>query len=250
MKHTSGFDPRSVRAVRLARGGPEEENFVRHAYRPFDDRWLYWEADGGLLRRPVGDYRPHVFDDNLWLCNAQHLRKAAHEPQAYFTRHIGARHLIERGASWFPALLRNEGLEHRTGTGHRPNLSTAAKRYLSQLGLGVEDLFHHIQATLHDPAYREANAGALRMEWPRIPLPGWPDGNDDGAAEALSRSAALGRMIAALIDSENPVPGVTQPPLRAELAVIAIPSTTGDATWWGKISPSPPDGVTRAGATR
>ena len=234
MKHTSGFDPRSVRAVRLARGGPEEENFVRHAYRPFDDRWLYWEADGGLLRRPVGDYRPHVFDENLWLCNAQHLRKAAHEPQAYFTRHIGARHLIERGASWFPALLRNEGLEHRTGTGHRPNLSTAAKRYLSQLGLGVEDLFHHIQATLHDPAYREANAGALRMEWPRIPLPGWPDGNDDGAAEALSRSAALGRMIAALIDSENPVPGVTQPPLRAELAVIAIPSTTGGRNMVGQ----------------
>ena len=30
-------------------------------------------------------------------------------------------------------------------------------------------------AVLHDPDYREANAGALRMEWPRIPLPGWPD---------------------------------------------------------------------------
>ncbi len=225
MKRTSGFDPRSVRAARLARGGPDEENFVRHAYRPFDDRWLYWEADGGLLRRPVGAYRPHVFDENLWLCNAQHLRKAAHEPQAYCTRHIGARHLIERGASWFPVLLRNEGLGHTTGIGHRPNLSTASKRYLSRVGLGVEDLFHHVQATLHDPAYRKANAGALRMEWPRIPLPGWPDGND-GAAEALSGSAALGRTIAALIDSENPVPGVTRMPLRPELAAIAIPSTT------------------------
>ena len=30
---------------------------------------------------------------------------------------------------------------------------------------------------LHDPAYREANAGALRMEWPRTPLPDWPDGD-------------------------------------------------------------------------
>ena len=37
---------------------------------------------------------------------------------------------------------------------------------------------------LHDPAYREANAGALRMEWPRIPLPGWPDGDSGGAAAA------------------------------------------------------------------
>ena len=32
-----------------------------------------------------------------------------------------------------------------------------------------------VLALLHDPVYREANAEALRMEWPRIPLPGWPD---------------------------------------------------------------------------
>ena len=27
----------------------------------------------------------------------------------------------------------------------------------------------HVPAVLHDPAGREANAGALRMEWPHIP---------------------------------------------------------------------------------
>ena len=32
-----------------------------------------------------------------------------------------------------------------------------------------------VLALLHDPVYREANAEALRMEWPRIPLPDWPD---------------------------------------------------------------------------
>ena len=81
MKNTSGFNARLVRDVRLARGGPDEAGFVRHAYRPFDNRWLYWESDGGLLRRPVGDYRPHVFKGNIWLCNAQHIRKGAAEPQ-------------------------------------------------------------------------------------------------------------------------------------------------------------------------
>ena len=65
------------------------------------------------------------------------------------------------------------------GKQRRPNLSPAAHRYLDKLGLGVEDLFHHVIAVLHDPAYREANAGALRMEWPRIPLPGWPDGDTE-----------------------------------------------------------------------
>ena len=54
-----------------------------------------------------------------------------------------------------------------TGTEHRANLSGTAQRYLDRLSLGVGDLFHHVLATLHDPGYREANAGALRMEWQR-----------------------------------------------------------------------------------
>ena len=89
----------------------------------------------------------------------------------------------------------------------------------------MEDLFHHVLAVLHDPAYREANAGALRMEWPRIPLPGWPDGNAADAAEALARSAARGRELAALLDTDTPVPGVTTGTLRPDIASIAVPAT-------------------------
>ena len=94
------------------------------------------------------------------------------------------------------------------------------------MGATVEDLFHHVLAVLHDPAYREANAGALRMEWPRIPLPGWPDGNRDGAADELAASAARGRELAALLDTDTPVPGVTEGALRSEIAAVAVPSTT------------------------
>ena len=107
----------------------------------------------------------------------------------------------------------------------RPNLSARAQAYLNRLGLGVEDLFHHALAVLHDPAYRAANAGALRMEWPRIPLPGWPEGNARGAADELAASAARGREVAALLDSETPVLGVTTGTPRPELAAIAVPST-------------------------
>ena len=63
------------------------------------------------------------------------------------------------------------------------------------------------------------------MEWPRIPLPGWPDGERDGAAEELARSAARGRELAALLNPETPVPGVTEPPLHPETAAIAVPAT-------------------------
>ena len=192
MKSTARFDARAVRDTLLRRGGPDESGFIRFAYRPFDTRWLYWERDGELLDRPRPDYRPHVFEGNWWLSSAQHLRKGAGEPQTCCTSDMGSLHLIERGALMFPAWLREDGLGSVTGTDRRANLSGAARRYLIRLSLGVEDLFHHVLATLHDPVYREANAGALRMEWPRIPLPGWPDGESDGAAEALVGSAKNG----------------------------------------------------------
>ena len=192
MKSTARFDARAVRDTLLRRGGPDESGFIRFAYRPFDTRWLYWEKDGVLLDRPRPDYRPHVFEGNWWLSSAQHLRKGAGEPQTCCTSDMGSLHLIERGALMFPAWLREDGLGSITGTERRANLSGAARRYLIRLGLGVEDLFHHVLATLHDPAFREANAGALRMEWPRIPLPGWPDGESEGAAEALAGSADYG----------------------------------------------------------
>ena len=168
--------------------------------------------------------------------------------------------------------------------------------------MNAEDLFHHVLAVLHDPAYREANAGALRMEWPRIPLPGWPTPGNAGvspatdrrsavedplpseagvspastrsalpttpagetpafpggipadepdpnaseprtapsgqvgrreAAEALARSAARGRELARLLDSDTHVPGVTSGRLRPEIAAVAVPATTDDRNMAG-----------------
>jgi len=90
--------------------------------------------------------------------------------------------------------------------------------------LSVDDLFHHAIAVLHDPQYRAANAGALRMEWPHIPLPGWPGGSANGAADELSASATRGRQLAALLDSDTPVAGVTSGALTPAMAAIAVPA--------------------------
>ena len=156
------------------------------------------------------------------------MRRDETEPQATVTKHMASLHLIEWGANMFPSWLRDEGLGlEGDGLQHRSNLSAAAQGYLERLGLEVEDLFHHALAVLHDPAYREANAGALRMEWPRIPLPGWPDGGTPGAAGELSTSAERGRELARLLDPEIPVPGITAGALRPEIAAIAVPTTAG-----------------------
>ena len=297
MKSSSGFvvsDAQMVRKTLLDRGGPIDSNFVRHAYRPFDTRWLYWEAGHGLLGRPVPDYKPHLIENNLWMV-AQHKPRREWSPPQIISN-LGCLDLIDRGATCIPAWLRDNGLGLGSDGAHRlSNLSPAAQRYLKRLDMGVEDLFYHVLAVLHDPAYREANAGALRMEWPRIPLPGWTEfsapalrrggsrtaptvavnGNAPSAdqsvipaeagiqtptetadpsvipvktrpvpgrgihpvsdaAQALAVSAARGRQLAHLLDSDTPVPGVTAGTLRAEIAAIAVPATSDGRNMTGK----------------
>ena len=262
MKRTARFNARRVRDTLLARGGPDESGFVRYAYRPFDNRWIYWEAETKLLDEKSANYRPHVFTGNLWI---EARKRQAKED---FSRGTLIRHLADNFgnglSSFFPLQLCDghieikddgpeawlpgpaaRGIGSDTGSPrNRPNLSAAARRYLERLGSSVEDLFHHVLATLHDQDYREVNAGALRMEWPRIPLPGWPGPGTAGvppaseqssvspdketheAAEALARSAARGRRLAALLDPDRPLPGVTTDALRPEIAAIAVPVTT------------------------
>ena len=88
MKTARHFDARTIRAELLARGGPDKAGFIRFAYRPFDIRWLYWEAETKLLNDKRADYKLHVFERNVWLCAAQHLRKYATEPQTVVTQHL------------------------------------------------------------------------------------------------------------------------------------------------------------------
>ena len=225
MKSTARFDAPAVREALLKRGGPDNDGFIRYAYRPFDTRWLYWDVDTKLLDEKRAEYKPHVFEGNQWLVSQQKPRRDWGSVQVI--AHIGCLDLMDRGATCIPAWLQDDGLNiNGTDSQRRPNLSLSAQHYLDSMGAGVEDLFHHVIAMLHDPAYRTANAGALRMEWPRIPLPDWPNGFANGAADKLAASAARGRKLAALLDSDTPVAGVTTGTLSSELAAIAVPTTT------------------------
>ena len=133
----------------------------------------------------------------------------------------------------FPAWLRDEEWGSDADGRRRPNLTATAQGYLDRLGASVEDLFHHVLATLHDAAYRAANAGALRVGWPRIPLPSWDEGGNEGAA-TLIRSAARGRELAQLLQPDTPVPGVTDTAVRRELGAIAVPATPNDRNMSGE----------------
>lgn len=118
----------------------------------------------------------------------------------------------------------------------RPNLSDAARAHLAALGLPATPetsrlLWLHALATTHAPAYLRDHADGLRGGWPRVPLP--------ADVAALRASAALGARLAALLDPDTPVPGVTTGALDPALATVAVPRTRPGAardwslTGWG-----------------
>ena len=224
MKKTKRFNPIQVRALLLKRGFAPE-NITRYAYRPFDVRWIYWEPETKLLDEKRSELRRHVFAGNLFLATQTKTRGEWDPPQVVSV--LGCLDLLDRGASIFPFFLAAEiqpnvvtsvvretpdmFAEHAGGGSSEPvpNLTPFARDYLTGLGASPEDLFFHIVAILHSPAYRTENAGALRQDWPRVPLP--------TDAKTLRAGAALGRQVAALLDPETDVRGVTSTPIRKEL---------------------------------
>ncbi len=219
MKSTAGFDPKKTRAALLVRGF-QNERIVRYCYRPFDLRWLYWEADTKLLDRNRAEYIPHVFHGNSWISAVRHNRREYDAPA--FTHELSSAHVIERGANLFPLYLTVAALVDLLRINDppsEPNLSDAASAYLTALDAEPEHLFFHTLAVLHAPAYRDENKGGLRQDWPRVPLPATRD--------ALTASAELGRKLATLLDAEAEGSGVTTGNLRPELKPIAAISRQG-----------------------
>ncbi len=75
MQNGARFDARSTREYLLKRGF-KPEYLIRHFYRPFDVRWLYWEPETKLLDEKRAEYFPQVREGNSWLAAAQRKRCA------------------------------------------------------------------------------------------------------------------------------------------------------------------------------
>jgi hypothetical protein len=209
---TARFDPKATREY-LVKRGFKPEVLVRFCYRPFDLRWVYWEPETRLLGEKSPDYFPQVFTGNRWLIAQQKPRREWSRPQAVTS--IACLDLMDRCASCIPQFVIKEGA---LVTERQPNLTERAGAYLSGAGATVEDLFAHVAAVTHAPSYAVENAGALRQDWPRIPLPAPHD--------ILAASACLGRKVAALLDCEQTVAGVTTGAVRPDLRAIGVLSAS------------------------
>jgi hypothetical protein len=136
----------------------------------------------------------------------------------------------------------------------RANLAPAARAYLQGVGITDPDadaataglIWHHALAIGYAPAYLAENADGIRQDWPRIPLP--------ATAPILRESAALGRQVATLLDTEagpiQPAIAAIAPITSAKVGRAPLYEEAGDlkvTAGWGHPGR---DGVTMPGRGR
>lgn len=223
----AGYIPRQVRLKVLKAEKFTESHLQKYAVRPFDIRWCYYSQVSSLWNRS----RPTLWAQ-LWKGNTFLMSRPAGvaNPEGipfFYTSLLGDNDFQRGHAYYFPVRLRSIALKEQPSHQSRlfnehhqlyqANLSAKARVYLAELGVEEVDereetaelLWLHALAIGYSPHYLAENADGIRNDWPRIPLPHNRD--------LLQASAKWGQQVAALLDTEKKVAGVTEAILRPEL---------------------------------
>ena len=227
----AGFDPAQARKKALAAEAFNPKRLLRYALRPFETRWCYYTPVNPVWNRPRPALWDQCFEGNGFiLCRPAGVASPEGVPFC-FTRLLGDNDFQRGHAYYFPIGLAPKG--HKAGATKRmfmeakPNLSQVVRTYLSNLGVRNSDtdgelaglVWLHVLAVGYSPAYLAENADGIRRDWPRVPLP--------DSRKALEASAKLGRLVAALLDTETDVPGVTAGKINPLLRTVGVLARAG-----------------------
>jgi len=245
MKSSGEFDAAKTRSLLKGRIQFDEAKIVPYPFKPFDIRIAYLDAGiAPLFSRPSPQLLAHnEIENNKYFITRDTADKSPEGSPFFFSPRICDYDSISGHARHFPIWIRHgcdaprdepngqcvfEQAEPYCVT--KANLSETARTYLAHLRLPDPDrdadaaalIWMHALAIGYSPAYLEENADGIRQDWPRIPLP--------ATKKTLLRSAELGRRLAALLDTEKPVNGVTCGKIDPRLKSVAIISkVTGGA---------------------
>jgi len=261
-----------ARAKILAEFSYDPKCITRYPFKPFDVRWCYLENLRPLFSEPSPQLLKHRFPGNAFFITRDTADKDIEGPPFYWASLVcdydcisgHARHFPIRlaegaltmprkkddGNGQFGSILEEAAPAYRARKGKpSANLSAGTRAYLTALGIKDPDadadtaalIWHHALAIGYSPAYLSENADGVRQDWPRIPLP--------ASKASLLESAELGRQVAALLDTETPVPGITQGKPRPDLREVAELRATGSPDFcitagWGHAGQA---GVTMPG---
>ena len=187
------------------------------AIRPFDVRFAYHTNVRPLWNEPRPELAARIFPGNGFIVTRLRARRPDEGVPIVWTTSLASYHLLDPNSHPLPMFS-------TIGNG---NLSNPARAWLANLGLPRPDQepsiarlpWEHTLAIAYSPAWLEDNGDDIRQDWPRIPLP--------NNALLLRASAELGARVAALLEPETPVPGVTAGTIDPALALIAVPTTQG-----------------------
>ena len=238
------FDARKTRDKLLATERFDPERLRRYAVRAFDSRWCYYLPVRPLWNEPRPRYWEQCWEGNAFFMTRFRSSASPEGIPCYWVTELSDDHFIMPDNACFPVWLHQlpqtiqkngangvlAGMNEEVITA---NLSPLARAYLQHLKLPDPDqdaetaalLWRHALAIGFSPAYARENADGIRQDWPRIPL---PDERD-----VLLASAELGRQIAALLDVDQPVTGVTAGKIRPELRTLGVIRRVGG----GSINP-------------
>ncbi|MEO5335557.1 MAG: N-6 DNA methylase [Magnetospirillum sp. WYHS-4] len=267
MKDTGRFKARDTRDF-LLRRGRDGGAVVRYAYRPFDNRWLYWDPDTKLLDEKRTEYfsnhpgtawhggaivrywyRPF---DRRWLYwdpDTDLLDRKRSE----YVRQLRASNLwlcsIQQARREKPApfVARHLGSLHvmERGGSYFPLYLRGDEEKSLLDGEAAPNLSAMAARYLAD---LEAKPEDLFHHIVAVlHAPGYEAENSDGARldwpriplpscrAGLEDSAALGREVAALLDPEAALPGLARPPLRV-LGLVAAADGSGRSLGPGDLA--------------
>jgi hypothetical protein len=237
MKSSGEFDAVKTRKALKGKTSFKEERITRYPFKPLDIRIAYLDPEiAPLFSRPGPELLKHsCIKGNSYFITRDTADKYPEGPPFLYATLVCDYDAISGHARHFPILLWQESGKSKADAAvdvmygakvgervTRANLSEIARSYLAELGIGDTDkdaetgglIWMHSLAIGYSPKYLEENADGIRQDWPRIPLP--------RTKKMLLESAELGRRVASLLDTENPVEGVTKGKINDLLKSIGV----------------------------
>ena len=239
-RESAAFEPQRVREKAQKEDVFNTSNISRYLFRPYDMRWCYYTGVPNVWKRSRPELWRQRWDGNAWLLSRA---SGVAEPEGtpfLFSKSLIARDSMRGHAVAFPILLREAVVNNKKPKEQAhliqpeegenktiANLSSFARSYLASLSIDNPDanahtaglIWMHALSIGYSPAYLSENADGIRKDWPRIPLP--------EKKELLEASAELGEEIAALLDTDKLVPGITAYTPRPEIQRIAVITKEG-----------------------
>jgi hypothetical protein len=236
MTSSGEFQAKEARSLLKGNVHYRADKITRYPFKPLDVRLAYLDAAlQPLFSRPSPTLLNQRFEENAFFITRDTADKTPEGPPFYLSPIVCDYDFISGHARHFPILLRNrkrlEKKHHETLLDFLPekpepdfqvaNLSHTSRSYLKRLRFRDPDadpsvaalIWMHALAIGYSPAYLSENADGIRQDWPRTPLP--------DSRKALLHSAELGRRVAALLDTERPVEGVTTGNIPPHLLTLA-----------------------------